>query len=249
MAGCPVFTAEELARRRGRSGAFANRPPGCHRYRPLYCNFTSGSSGTPKGVLVCHRSVIDFITVFAETFGITQQDVLGNQAPLDFDVSVKDVFTGLYTGAEVVLIPRGYFTFLKKLLELLEQRGVTTLTWAVSALCLLSTMDGLATLRPSRLRRFMFSGEVMPLDHLRYWRKHYPDGLFVNLYGPTEITCNCTYHIVPRNADPDATLPIGIPFPNERVFLLDEEQRAGNPAGCGGRAVRQRHGGYAGLLQ
>ena len=73
---------------------------------PLYVNFTSGSTGIPKGVVVCHRSVIDFIPIFDKTFGITGDDVMGNQAPFDFDVSVKDIYSGLYTGAKVVLIPR-----------------------------------------------------------------------------------------------------------------------------------------------
>lgn len=192
---------------------------------PLYCNFTSGSSGTPKGVLVAHRSVIDFIEVFTETFCITGEDVLGCQAPLDFDVSVKDIYSGLKTGAEVVLILRSYFTFLKDLLELLQERRVTNLTWAVSALCLISTMDGLEFLRPSYLKRMMFSGEVMPANHLRYWKRHYPSALFVNLYGPTEITCNCTYYIIGDDDDLDKPIPIGRPFPNERVFLLDTKDR------------------------
>ena len=63
---------------------------------PLYINFTSGSTGVPKGVTVSHRSVLDFIPQFAEIFGITQNDILGNQAPFDFDVSVKDLYTALY---------------------------------------------------------------------------------------------------------------------------------------------------------
>ena len=58
---------------------------------PLYAVFTSGSTGIPKGVLVSHRSVIDFIEHFTEIFGITKEDVIGNQAPFDFDVSVKDI--------------------------------------------------------------------------------------------------------------------------------------------------------------
>jgi non-ribosomal peptide synthetase component F len=173
-------------------------------------------------VLVCHRSVIDFIEVFTDTFGITGDDVLGNQAPLDFDVSVKDIYSGLKTGAEVVLIPKSYFTFLKNLLELLEERRVTNLTWAVSALCLISTMEGLEFLRPEHLKRIMFSGEVMPANHLQYWKKHYPDALFVNLYGPTEITCNCTYHIIGPEDDLTAPIPIGRAFRNERVVLLDD---------------------------
>lgn len=49
--------------------------------------------------------------------------------------------------------------------------------------------------------------------------------MYVNVYGPTEITCNCTYHIIDREYEPGENLPIGKPFPNEKVFLLDEEDR------------------------
>lgn len=66
---------------------------------PLYGIFTSGSTGVPKGVVVGHRSVIDFIDCFTELFHITGEDVMGNQAPWDFDVSVKDIYSGLKTGA------------------------------------------------------------------------------------------------------------------------------------------------------
>jgi len=66
---------------------------------PLYVNFTSGSTGVPKGVVVSHRSVIEFISYFTEIFGICKEDIIGNQAPFDFDVSVKDIYSGLMTGA------------------------------------------------------------------------------------------------------------------------------------------------------
>lgn len=58
----------------------------------LYAMFTSGSTGEPKGIVVGHRSVIDFIEVFVDTFSFTSDLVIGNQAPFDFDVSVKDIY-------------------------------------------------------------------------------------------------------------------------------------------------------------
>lgn len=73
---------------------------------PLYCNFTSGSTGVPKGVLVSHRSVIDFMEYFPSMFGITGEDKIGNQAPFDFDVSVKDIYSTLKVGATMVIIPK-----------------------------------------------------------------------------------------------------------------------------------------------
>ena len=165
---------------------------------PLYVNFTSGSTGTPKGVVVCHRNVCEFIPCFAETFAITEKDVLANQAPFDFDVSVKDIYSGLFTGARVEIVPTAYFTNPTKLMDFLCDRGVTLMVWAVSALCFLTTMNALAYKTPTTLRAILFSGEVMPIKHLHKLQKYLPDVQYVNLYGPTEITCNCTYYVVDR---------------------------------------------------
>ena len=177
----------------------------------------------PKGVTVSHRSVLDFIPQFAEIFGITQNDILGNQAPFDFDVSVKDLYTALYTGAKVQIIPRAYFSQPTNLMDYLADHEVTILVWAVSAMCFVSIMNGFGYRVPSAVRQVLFSGEVMPIKHLMKWKKALPAARFVNLYGPTEITCNCTYAILPdRDFAPDEVLPIGRAFPNEKVFLLDE---------------------------
>ena len=192
---------------------------------PLYVNFTSGSTGTPKGVVVARRSVADFIPVFCRTFSIGEDDVIANQAPFDFDVSVKDIYSCLLTGATLVLVPRDYFSNPTLLMDLIADAGATTLIWAVSALCFVSIMGGLDYRVPTSVRRVLFSGEVMPPKQLAVWQRHLEDATYVNLYGPTEICCNCTYHVVERIFEPQEQIPMGVPFENERVFLLDENDR------------------------
>lgn len=192
---------------------------------PLYLNFTSGSTGTPKGIAVCHRSVIDFIECFTKLFSIEESDVIANQAPFDFDVSVKDIYSAIKTGATLVVIPRKLFSAPVQLIDFLCDHKVTTMIWAVSALCLISTFHGLDYKTPETIRKVLFSGEVMPYKHLKTWREHLPEAMFVNLYGPTEITCNCTYHILQKERDYADGIPIGKAFPNEDVFLLGEDNQ------------------------
>lgn len=191
----------------------------------LYGIFTSGSTGVPKCIVVSHRAVLDFITHFVDTFHLTAEERFGNQAPFDFDVSVKDIYSSLATGAALILIPKELFSTPANLLDYLEERRVTVLVWAVSALTLVSSLKGLQYKTPSQVKKIMFSGEVMPTKQLRIWQQALPQTKFANIYGPTEITCNCTYHKVEGLVDEGEKLPIGIPFEGRHVFLRDVQKK------------------------
>ena len=175
---------------------------------PLYVNFTSGSTGKPKGVVIDHKSVIDFMSVFTDKFDINSEDRIANQAPFDFDVSVKDIYSSMKVGATLVIVPKKLFSKPAELLDYLCDNRATTLIWAVSALCLVTTFHGLDYKVPEHVNKVLFSGEVMPLKHLKQWIEHLPNATFVNLYGPTEITCNCTYYIVDNKKEYEEKIPI-----------------------------------------
>ena len=187
----------------------------------LYCMFTSGSTGTPKGVAVSHDAVIKFISHFTELFHISDKDRIGNQAPFDFDVSVKDIYSCMFTGARLVLIPQEMFAVPPMLLDYLCRKRVTTLIWAVSALTTISSLKGLDYRVPTDVNKVLFSGEIMPVRQLKKWQAALPGATFVNLYGPTEITCNCTWYSVEKEIEEDENIPIGKPLPGRVVFLMD----------------------------
>lgn len=229
--GCRVACIEEVTKGAVSEIALeAVRVQACD-VDPLYANFTSGSTGTPKAFVASHRSVLDWTKVFTKTFGIDETDIMGNQAPFDFDVSNKDIYTSLLTGATVQIIPRQYFSNPTQLMDYLCEREVTTLCWAVSAMCFVSIMGGFDYRVPTTIRRVLFSGETMPPKQLRVWQKFIPDAVYANLYGPSEITCNCTYFVVDRPYEDDELIPIGKPFTNERVFLLNERDEQIHVAG------------------
>lgn len=222
-ASVPLWTQEELL-----SSTTPSVSPWtmCKDTDLLYVIFTSGSTGEPKGVAISHKSVIDMVEQFMAAFDFSDGTVFGNQAPFDFDVSVKDIFLAAKTGGTLEILEKALFLSPKYLINRLNERKVDTIIWAVPALNILAQLKAFKTYSPLYLKNVMFSGEIMPLKTLKYWMEALSQVRFVNLYGPTEITCNCTYHIITADDDLGSALPIGIPFNNCSVFLLKDNELA-----------------------
>lgn len=192
---------------------------------PLYVLFTSGSTGMPKGVTISHRSVIDYIEWVTSFFSFNENNVLGNQAPFYFDNSILDIYTMLKVGATMVLIPENLFIFPRRLLQFMAENKINSIFWVPSALSVVAMHKNVdLSVRPA-LTKILFCGEVMPTKTLNFWRRFYPDAVFANLYGPTEITDVCSCYVVDREFADDEVLPIGFPCNNTDILVLNEENR------------------------
>ena len=190
---------------------------------PVYSIFTSGSTGVPKGVVISHRGMIDLADWLVETFEFTDQDALGNQTPFYFDGSVKDICICLKSGTTLNVIGKKYFTFTKHLMPFLNERRITAILWATSAIVMVGNSDILNIALPEYLRLVTFAGEAMPAKQLRTWQEKLPNVRFVNLYGPTEITVDCTYFDVTRQYADDEYIPIGKACRNMQVLVLKDD--------------------------
>lgn len=192
---------------------------------PVYSIFTSGSTGIPKGVVISHRGMIDLAEWLVKTFGFDETDALGNQTPFYFDGSVKDICICLKAGATLNVIGKKYFTFTKLLIPFLNDRRITTILWATSAIMLVGNSNILDVALPRYIRRVAFAGEAMPAKQLKVWMNKLPNARFVNLYGPTEITVDCTYYEVDRDFDDDEFIPIGRDCHNKQILVLNEDNK------------------------
>lgn len=193
----------------------------------IYVVFTSGSTGIPKGVTGCHRSAIDYAEQLSEILGFGADTVFGNQAPLYFDACMKEIYPTLKFGATTYLIPKELFLFPLKLVEFLNRKRINTLCWVVSALTMISAFGTFEDMVPEYLRTIAFVGEVFPVRQFKIWQKALPEVTYVNLYGPTEATGVCCYYRVDREFADEEVLPIGRPFKNTEIILLnDKNERA-----------------------
>ncbi len=206
----------------------------CHNeLSPLYVIFTSGSTGVPKGVITSHRSLMCYINAVSRVLSVDDSDVFGSQSPLDYIAAVRDIYLPIKTGSSTVIIPKNEFAMPTRLFETLNKNKVTALCWSVAGVELPAKLHAFDELKPEYLKKVCFSGSVMPCKYLRIWQENLPDVMYVNQYGPTEATASCTYYVVEEKVEDDTVLPIGTPYDDYTITLLNEDNTPTKPGQTG----------------
>ena len=221
-----ILVMEELKDTQPNEELLAQREASLQCTSPLYVIFTSGSTGVPKGVITSHLSLMTYIDSVAKVLSINDTDIMGNQSPLDYIAAVRDIYLPISFGASTYIIPKNEFAVPTTLFETLNREKITALCWSVAGVEIPAKLGAFDVSKPEYLKKLCFSGSVMPCKYLKIWQEHLPDVLYVNQYGPTEATASCTYYVVDIKVDDDTVLPIGKPYDNYRVFLLNEDNTA-----------------------
>ena len=192
---------------------------------PLCIIHTSGSTGIPKGVALSHRGTIDFMDWVFHRLGLDGSEVIGSLSPFYFDIYTLELCLCLAKGATLVIIPEQCAAFPAKLLDFMVAQAISFIFWVPTIMVNVANQNLLGKWKLEALRKVFFAGEVFPTKHLNYWRRHLPGALFVNLYGPIEISVDCTYFVVDREMADDERLPIGFPCRNTDILILNEQNR------------------------
>jgi aspartate racemase len=181
-----------------------------------YIMYTSGSTGKPKGVSVPHRGVVRLVKG-AGYASLTPREVFLQFAPVSFDASTFEIWGSLLNGARLVVFP-AHTPSLEELGEILQRHQVTTL-WLTAGLFHEMVEHNLKNLRD--VRQLLTGGDVVSFAHVRKALQKLPRCRLINGYGPTEGTTFTCCHPMTAPGEVVASVPIGRPIANTRVYILD----------------------------
>ena len=177
-----------------------------------YIMYTSGSSGKPKGVVISHRALIDYVNTFVDYFQVGENDRFVQQSSISFDISIEEIFTTLRAGACLVVAPQGGRN-IDSLIQLINQERVTLISTTPLVVNELNKRAEELT----SLKTIISGGDVLKANHVD---KLLERAACFNTYGPTEVTICATYN---RILSPTEAQSIGSPIPNHKVFILDSD--------------------------
>ena len=192
---------------------------------PAYIFFTSGTTGVPKGVLGCHKSLSHFLSWQKGTFDIGPADRCAQLTNLSFDPVLRDIFLPLVSGATLCLPDESVDPASDRVLTWLDRERIT-LVHVVPTLAQAWLDHSLNRMTLHRLRWVFFAGEGLGEGLVRRWREAFPQsGHIVNLYGPTETTLVKCFHVVPDKPAPGLQL-VGRPLPQTQALVWNENGQA-----------------------
>ena len=191
-----------------------------------YCIInTSGSTGTPKGVVLNHKSFIDFMEQTFDEYGFNENDSIGSLSPTVFDIWSFELCVMLAKGSQIVIIPDTFSAFPMKILNLLNENKVSFIFWVPTIMVNIANMGLLDSVTLPDLRLVWFAGEVFPTKQFNVWYQKLSHTKFANFYGPIEITLDCVYYNITEPIPDDKPIPIGKPFRNTSILILDEDNK------------------------
>jgi len=178
-----------------------------------YVIYTSGSTGNPKGVMVQHSAVINFLQSMSETPGLTAQDKLLAVTTLSFDIAVLELYLPIIVGATTVIASKMDVIDGRRLLDLIKNQGITAMQ-ATPATWRMLIAAGWDEQHPIKA---LCGGEALPSDLAGQLLTR--STALWNMYGPTETTVWSTCSLV---EDTEQPLSIGAPIANTRLYILDD---------------------------
>ncbi|MBB5867083.1 amino acid adenylation domain-containing protein [Allocatelliglobosispora scoriae] len=211
-----------------RSEATQQQSEATRQHHTAYVIYTSGSTGRPKGVVVPHRAIVNRIRTLRELYPLDASDRVLQKAHIGFDVSLEEIFRPLAEGATVVPAKPGGRRDPAYLARVIRDERITLADFVPSMLEAFLREPGAAEC--TTLRRIQCGGEAMPAD----LPQRVADVLGVplyNMYGPTETAVDATQWLVGTGTQP--RIPIGLPVPNMRAYVLDTDLRPVADGGTG----------------
>lgn len=196
-----------------------------------YVIYTSGSTGLPKGVMVAHRGLANYLSWAARAYGVDRGEAAPVHSPVSFDLTVTSLFAPLLAGRTVVLLPER--EGVQALGAALQGAGDFSLVKITPAHLDLLRHDLEGSAGWARVRALILGGEALLGESLSFWRARSPETRLINEYGPTETVVGCCAYEIPSGSELSGPVPIGRPIANSRLFVLDGSGRLA-PAGVAG---------------